>query len=468
MDNDTAWCPACDRQIQPKRFQIPVAPLPTTTPPPPPSSPRSKTSGTIRQRAGLVQGTGRVKPNGSLKSKPQPQPQPAPPLRLRTVIDQGPTPLYCSDACQMADIKRGLPHNFNPQRQRSSLTPVTFSSSTTDSDSSNSSIESQSSDESVASATHISPSLATLAALYNFPPLPPPAPVDDDISAPPCPAPAEYSSGVMMAARRIASELGPRPQKRNAYGHITSSIEPRKPIPGWTDGSNAWRSSIYSCTAPDSSTPAPHKSFATRSRSTASVSRTTSTSESDAELLTKFSQSFRRTSRVSTPHSSPTLCASPTSSLRTSSPQKRERSLVHRGAEGKLLVPDVMMRVNSSASSTSLSSEWSATSSRHCRSPLSQASSSGDEEDTTHRCDSTSSLPSKSKRPVETTRSWSYDNIKTYPIMRLPPKTRMETRKETRVVNGKQVEVDVQVEVVVEEKLKRLFLFPAPLASLPA
>ncbi|KAF8073778.1 hypothetical protein FPV67DRAFT_1479242 [Lyophyllum atratum] len=490
MDNDTSWCPNCDRQIQPKRFQVPV-PLPVQhSPAPPPSSPQSnnprrttKPSGNVRQRGGLVQGTGRVKPNGTIKrvdSKPQPQPVPTVPVKLRTVIDQGPTPLYCSDECQMADLNRGIPHDFDPQRSCTS-SPVSFSTRTVDSDSTaSSSLESRSSFESVASTTPMSPSLATLAAIYHFPPLPPPAPVDENETPMACPTPNDYSSGVMMAARRIASELCPKPQKRDAYGHITSSTD-RKPIPGWTDGSNAWRSSIYSFTAPNSSSPIPHKSFATRSSrsvqsnmSSASRSRTCASlptqtvSESDAELLTKFSQSFRRTSRPSTPMStSPApLSSSPSSASfsLSSPPRKRERPLLKRGAEGKLLVPEVMMRVNSSGSTTSLSSQYSASSRTSVKSPLSQASSSSDEDDRTQRCDSAASLPHSSKRPSVETRSWSYDNIKTYPIMRLPTKTRIEKRTVRRVVDG--VETDVEVEVEVEEKLKRLFLFPAP-ATVP-
>ncbi|KAF5382761.1 hypothetical protein D9615_002922 [Tricholomella constricta] len=501
MDNDTSWCPVCDKHIQPKRYQVPVVapPAPTPTPPaPPPSSPvrRTKQSATARQRGGgLVQGTGRVKPNGALKrtdSKPQPQPQPVPaaqPVRLRTVIDQGPTPLYCSDQCQMVDLNRGLPHNFNPDRQRSNSSPVAFSPRTADSDSTaSSSPESQSSVDSATSLpAYNSPSLATLAAIYNFPPPPPPAPVHEDETPLPPPTPNDYSSGVMMAARRIATELCSEPQKRNAYGHIISSTEPRKPIPGWTDGSNAWRSSIYSFTAPNSSTPVPHKSFATRSSrgvqstltSSASYPRTTSASlptypasETDVELLTRFSQSFRRTSRPSTSQSASPAPLSSSSSFPASfpptPPQKRERSLLQRGAEGKLLVPPVMMRVNSSASSMSLSSQLSAPSSRRsARSPLSQASSAGleDDSDRTQRCDSVTSLPQKSKRPTVETRSWSYDNIKTYPVMRLPPKTRIEKRTEKRLVDGEEVEVEVEVEVEIEEKLKRLFHFQAPNAT---
>lgn len=52
-------------------------------------------------------------------------------------------------------------------------------------------------------------------------------------------------------------------------------------------------------------------------------------------------------------------------------------------------------------------------------------------------------------------RSWSYDNIKTYPVMMPPPKK--EKRIETRIVDGNLKEVEVEVEVV--QPLKRLFLF---------
>jgi hypothetical protein len=53
-------------------------------------------------------------------------------------------------------------------------------------------------------------------------------------------------------------------------------------------------------------------------------------------------------------------------------------------------------------------------------------------------------------------RLWSYDNIKTYPAMRPPPKK--EKRVEKRVVDGHSVDVEVEVEVV--EPMKCLFLFP--------
>ncbi|GLB45833.1 hypothetical protein LshimejAT787_3200040 [Lyophyllum shimeji] len=473
------------RQADPTQtLPDPRSPTRCTRTRPPPSSPQSSnvrrttTSGPQRQRGGFVQGTGRVKPNGSIEradSKPQAPPIPAAPVKLCTVIDQGPTPLYCADECQMADLNRAIPHNFNPQRSSTS-SPDSFSSS----DSIVSSIESQSSVESAPPTTPMSPSLATLAAIYNFPPLPPPAPIDEDDTPVPCRSPNEYCSGIMMAARYIASELCAKSQKRGSYGHLTTSTEPRQPIPGWTDGSNAWRAIVYSITPPDSSTRVTHNSFATRSsravqsilthsapRAQTSASLPThAVSESDAELLTQFSQSFRRNSGSSTclstsPAPLSTFPSSSSSFPMTPPQQKRERSLLKRGAEGKLLVPQVMMRVNSGTSSASPLSQRS-TSSRSTKSPRSRANWSNDEDDRTQRCDGASSLPQTIKRPTVESRSWSYDNIKTYPIMRLPPKTRIEKRKEKRIVDGAEVEVEVDVEVQIEEKVKRLFLFSAP------
>lgn len=63
-------------------------------------------------------------------------------------------------------------------------------------------------------------------------------------------------------------------------------------------------------------------------------------------------------------------------------------------------------------------------------------------------------------------RSWSYDNVKTYPTMRIPKKTRIEKHKEKQIVDGQEVEVEVEVEV--EEKPKCLFLFASWTPTTPA
>jgi hypothetical protein len=159
MDFDNAWCPACDRQIQPKCFTISVP----------------------------VNGTGRLK---NVKS------QQPPVLRKRTVIDQGPIPLYCSDECQFADIsasRNGPPLDPARDEPMSSAAPIKGSNYA--------SSETESSDDS-------SPeSIDKLARLYNFPPLPPHVPSFDDTEGP---TPTrEYNSGIMMAGRLISSLCPP-------------------------------------------------------------------------------------------------------------------------------------------------------------------------------------------------------------------------------------------------------------------
>ncbi|KAG6842654.1 hypothetical protein H0H87_011348 [Tephrocybe sp. NHM501043] len=264
-----------------------------------------------------------------------------------------------------------------------------------------------------------------------------------------------------MPARRIKSSLPP-PQRRDAMGHIIPPKEPHPVIPGWNDGSNGWRSSVYGLTAAASSSSVQHKSFATRSsrgvQSTFSAPTETTTasntiSADDAKRMDKWNSSLRRTS---TPISSSltTACSHPISSA-SYPPSRRERPLLLPGAEGKLLVPNVMMKVNKSRAS--LSSQYSAPASHNrFRSPLSHESSSDDDNEASSNRARSLRSP---KRPTVETRSWSYDNIKTYPIMRLPPKTKTKKRKEIRVVDGEEVEVEYEVEVEVYEKPKRLFLF---------
>ncbi|KIK16018.1 hypothetical protein PISMIDRAFT_25179 [Pisolithus microcarpus 441] len=102
---DEAWCPVCDRQIMPKRYTVPVQQPPKEDPP--------RTKAAKVKGGGLAHGTGRIRPainrsdstaskNRSSPPSQQPLPQPsksAPQPKLRTVIDQGPIPLYCSDDC---------------------------------------------------------------------------------------------------------------------------------------------------------------------------------------------------------------------------------------------------------------------------------------------------------------------------------------------------------------------------------
>ncbi|KAH7912556.1 hypothetical protein BJ138DRAFT_1004241 [Hygrophoropsis aurantiaca] len=524
MQFDESWCPACDRQIMPKRFLVPVAPPP---PPPqqqlspaaPPSSPstsptknqqsdntstrttRSKT-GTIRTKGGgLVQGTGRVKPNGAIKrsdsssgaksraSSQQPAPKPAPPVKHRTVIDQSPIPLYCSDECRMRDINRfegAFPIDYNPERASPPLPPVphnSFSCPSMESEDesstgSGSSLESHfsSSSESIT----VSPSMATLAAMYDFT-LPPPAPICSvsDTKSSGCEYRNDYQSGVMMAARRIEEALGPKAApKRNSYR--LGAPQPRKPIPGWTDGSDAWRSAVYSFSAPSDKSgvaPTTQSSFAASSnRGVPSTLNDASKSSSSSslpiqqkssrppprssqsytdDLYAKYTLSFSRRSESRTTLFPPASSAStqslpplsPTST--TSSRRCREVSLLKPGAEGRLLVPDVKLRRPVGGSAISLSSSSVCSPLSRYPSEISEDSMWSEQRDTASE---TLSVP---PRPAVTARSWSYDNMKTYPVMPLPSKK--EKRLEKRLVDGKEQEVEIEVEVV--QPLKRLFLF---------
>lgn len=395
---------------------------------PPARLPRNKT-GTIRARGGggLVHGTGRVKPNGALKrdttiKEPKKRAtettplepslvRPTGPVRHRTVIDQSPVPLYCSDECRLKDLQHSqgaIDINYNPDRCVSPTIPPAPHNSLSDvseSDSgSGASFESRSSLHS--SSPIDSPSArfptgyAALRRLYpDLPPAPPPAPVmrrdtnNSDVAVV-----DDYTSGVMMSARRIKAQLEQGPPKKDIYGS-PERVE-RKPIAGWTDGSHAWRASVYNLTTPtEPGKPADEErikdaykgfvasshrarsgvystlsptmpTFETASASVpvqASGAPTMGTrSHSAAEgLYNKYPMFARRSeSRTSLMGSSvPALSTSPTGSTRSlplsTSSRRKEYSLVKPGAEGRLLVPDVKMTripsnltVSSSASSS--------------------------------------------------------------------------------------------------------------------
>ncbi|KAH9891778.1 hypothetical protein C8Q73DRAFT_746825 [Cubamyces lactineus] len=563
---DSIWCPVCSRQIVPKRIHLPLPPPSSPAPPPAPAA-QPKTSqqpdahhrltrgktGTIRPRAaGLVHGTGRVKPNGTIKRSPTkdapaqdaksdaslPPSKPSAPVRHRTVIDQTPAPLYCSDECRLADLQAthsALDINYNPDRCGSPQIPpvpnnsVTglHSSSVDDSDcSSGASYESRSS---IASPTTTNataqatlshkPDLSEeaysrLSAHYGFAPLPPPLPfarksakASAQVSAPP------MEGGIMMAARRIQAALCPEKPKRNAWGLPVHSDpeDDNKPIPGWTDGSNAWRASVYNFapprdfTAPDADDSAvraygsyvasPHRSRGVHSTlgenkpaTEAVPSRSSSTPSlpqraldpNTEKMCRQYSASFTRRSESRTSLQSHTrgtgLSTSPTGSTRSA--LAREVSLVAPGAEGRLLVPNVKMRrVNSSMSSIDGSSgtSWSSTNAAlstigsvasRKRSPLSRQNSDAsvdsvetqsEEDDELVAMRTTPfSAPTSSCRMPANIRSSSYSSeTYTYPVMPRQPK--IVKKIEKRVVNG--VEVEVQVEVEEYEPIKRLFLF---------
>ena len=106
MDFDTAWCPACDKQILPKRYLVTIPPAPVPLPLP-------------HRKGGLVSGTGRAK---ALRAQQQAAAAlaAAQPPRQRLVIDKGPMPLYCSDACHLADINNRANDNSTSKKPKKS------------------------------------------------------------------------------------------------------------------------------------------------------------------------------------------------------------------------------------------------------------------------------------------------------------------------------------------------------------
>ncbi|KAL4080658.1 hypothetical protein J3A83DRAFT_4184655 [Scleroderma citrinum] len=500
---DEAWCPVCDRQIMPKRTTIAVQQPPPPSPPPSASKDdksRTKTAAGRVRCGGLLQGTGRVRPNGALKhtdsktrtSPPQPQPQPTKqpmPPKLRTVIDQGPIPLYCSDECRMGDLNRldgAYSIDFNPNRASPPLPPVPHNSfdglvlCESEDESgcgSGSSLESRSSSS---DSGPVSPSMATLAALYGFPPLPPPGPIVPIDGNPkglePEPRFNEYQGGIMMVSKRIEATLCSKSSNKQGSSFNT---EPRKPIPGWTDGSHAWRESVYNFSPRPSSVitvgTEQKASFAASSHRgvqwtstgncmSGSSSSLPSNQSSDRplprssqsytdELYTKYNLPLARRSESRTtlfpPSSSysssslPHLSSSSTSTTR----RRRENPVIKASAEGRLLVPKVTLRAHSSSSQSVSSASLCSPLSRDT-SELSEDSMSSDQR--------SSSDSAPNLQPPVSGRSWSYDNVRTYSVMM--PRPKMEKRIETRMIEGEMKEVEVEVEIA--QPLKPLFRFP--------
>ncbi|KAG2028664.1 hypothetical protein BDR03DRAFT_1019502 [Suillus americanus] len=249
----------------------------------------------------------------------------------------------------------------------------------------------------------------------------------------------DYQGGITMASKHIQEILcQPRAKPSSFYSRPP---QPRNPVPGQTDGGSEWRQSVYGgySTRSDNASGGSEKaqtSFAATSRRrvrwTSALSQSNSSSALAAqcptfslpprsgqsyseELYTKYSLplSRRSESRMSLfPHSASSSGQSPLlSSTSTSSSCRHhhEVPLLKRGAEGRLLVPDVVLTRNNSSMVLHL--------------------------DLHHK---------------------SYDNIKTYPVM-MPP-AKKEKHIEHRMVDGEVEEVEVEVEVV--QPLKRLFLFP--------
>jgi len=471
-----------------------------------PVNPRQKKN-PVRAKGGLVHGTGRVKPNGTIRrsdsnssKKSAAEAAPVEPSKQRLVIEQGPTPLYCSDECRLTDLNtsRGIVElDYNPDRQSPPPPPVPHNSfsSLVFSRSQDSESDASSSTDSSLELTDTDRCHARLAPLYGFPPLPPRPPLlrhEPEQRADPS---KEYQSGVMMAAQRIKANLCKEEPKRSSFTHLNQpSSKERKPIPGWTDGSDGWRAEVYSFAKPrdhslpidESSDPKrAYKGFVASSQRQGGVYSTLDAkyqvpqpladepaslprNRTVDELYSKYNLAFARRSESRTSiHSSSSVLSMARSLPTTVAPivKKKEVPILKKGAEGKLLVPDVKLKVSTSyvTISGSPSSSYRNSGSRIARrtsefSDGSMASVTEEDELSFKPRSIESELPSQlffySCLFASSARAWSYDNVLTYPCM--APPTRTEKRLEKRVVDGVEREVEVEVEL----PLKRLFLFP--------
>ncbi|KAG2336281.1 hypothetical protein BDR05DRAFT_1015112 [Suillus weaverae] len=401
--------------------------------------------GADRAKNGLLQGTGCVKPNGVIKrsdsaamarkghaSPSQPQ-QLVAPVKHRTIIDQGPIPLYCSDDCRLQDLAKRdgvYPLNYHPDCSSPPLPRVphnSFEGRYCESEDESTSASGSSFDSGFSSSTSlatVSRSMATLAALYNFPPLPPAPsmlpPADITSSSKP-EYRNDYQGGTMMASKRIQEVLcQPRVKPSSFYSRPP---QPRKPVPGWTDGSSEWRQSVYG-------------GYSKRWADASGGSEKAQTS-----FIAKSHRGVQWTSSLSQSNSSCALAAQCTTS---NPPPPHSSQSYSEELYNKHLLP-------LSRRSESRMSLFPHSTSSSAQSPLLSPTSTS----TSSSCRRRREVH-PSSRPASQTRPWSYDNIKTYPVM-MPP-AKKEKRIEHRMVDSKVEEVEVEVEVV--QPLKRLFLFP--------
>lgn len=153
-------------------------------------------------------------------------------MRQQTIINPSPVPLYCSDECHLANTQSvsGLDINYDSECPASpTLTAMALPRAAQTEDSSYSSIGSSAEAEGSSPTLARAPSpttltqskrpsgpiaigYAALASIHVLPPLPPPPPpFQPDPKPEPLKynAPKDYTSGVMIAARRIQAVLGP-------------------------------------------------------------------------------------------------------------------------------------------------------------------------------------------------------------------------------------------------------------------
>lgn len=447
MEFDHPWCPVCDRQIPPKRRCIPVyaAPEPQEElpPPPPPSSQvdeaedssdtcksfapfkhfhiliLSLAKAAMKKRLNNNFVVGGGKGRKGLKGQAAAGSSKPKVLYYRNFLENDPKQLYCSDECERTDLN----HPKKVERKSCEAESVSSTTPTTST-----------------CSRKWSPSLITLASIYKFtPPLCDPVTAEDVRTISHTDLPHDYNSGVMMAAKRLEAYLT-KPTKRSPYDF---SIQPttRPTVPGFNDGSHEWRKAAYNLGSVKSDplpcvTSAAYKSMPSRAgrHVPTAVPQVKIDAPAEEEMAIKFANSVGR---------------SRDSRLASTAPRK-ERSIVKPGAEGRLLVPDVKLKLNRSSSSSAPLAPKVETVAKPVEAvPV------------PNRRPGTQGMFSlfSGRRPftyISPVRSWSYDNMKTYPIYSMPKK--MEKRMETRVENG----AEIQVEVVEEEEPKCLFYFPVP------
>ena len=266
--------------------------------------------------------------------------------------------------------------------------------------------------------------MATLAAIYDFPPLPPPGPIAPIEGSAKASEPDhrfnEYHGGIMMVAKKIEATLCKKTSNKSGSSF---NIEPPKPIPGWTDGTHAWRESVYNFSPRSSSVTTvgtdQKPSFAASSHrgvqwtstdgTPGSSSSLPSTQCSPSRTIPRSSQSYedelyskyylplaRRSESRTTlfpPSSSYSTSSMPPRSPSSTSTtrRRRENPVIKASAEGRLLVPKVTMRAHSSSSQS--------VSSASLCSPLSRSDLSEDSMSSDQRSSSDSAAPS-SRQPV--------------------------------------------------------------------
>jgi hypothetical protein len=141
---------------------------------------------------------------------------------------------------------------------------------------------------------------------------------------------------------------------------------------------------------------------------------------------------------------------------------KCERPILPQGAEGKLLVPDVKLKARCQCLSGASIESAPYTSSSRKPSKIQDSNKQGQGVLTLLTLGQPSFkstyfylLYLLSQLIYHSARPWSYDGMQTYPVLKLPPKKQIRIL--IKIVDGEEVEVETEVEV--HEKPKKLFLF---------